>query len=233
MTEVTPSEGADRREAAGARQERVVRREGSETGREQVVRPERPETGQERVVRREGSETGRERVVRREGSETGREQVVRPERPETGREQVVRREGLETRREAGRTERPGPRSGPGGRGEAAVAPRPGVRAAGEPGTRGDLHEATLLPRDASDELGMRLQHAVGGFVDNPREAVEEADHVMEEAAARLAEALASRRRTLKASWQDTGDGPHATADTEQLRLALRDYRATAERLLRM
>ncbi|MFJ8547535.1 hypothetical protein, partial [Streptomyces sp. NPDC093676] len=147
--------------------------------------------------------------------------------------QVVRREGLETRREAGRTERPGPRSGPGGRGEAAVAPRPGVRAAGEPGTRGDLHEAPLLPRDASDELGMRLQHAVGGFVDNPREAVEEADHVMEEAAARLAEALASRRRTLKASWQDTGDGPHATADTEQLRLALRDYRATAERLLRM
>ncbi|MEV5474258.1 hypothetical protein AB0L66_18100 [Streptomyces sp. NPDC052207] len=194
MTEVTPSEGADRREAAGARQERVVRREGSETGRERVVRPERPETGQERVVRREG---------------------------------------LETRREAGRTERPGPRSGPGGRGEAAVAPRPGVRAFGEPGTRGDLHEATLLPRDASDELGMRLQHAVGGFVDNPREAVEEADHVMEEAAARLAEALASRRRTLKASWQDTGDGPHATADTEQLRLALRDYRATAERLLRM
>lgn len=114
-----------------------------------------------------------------------------------------------------------------------MAPRPGVRAAGEPGTRGDLHEAPLLPRDASDELGMRLQHAVGGFVDNPREAVEEADHVMEEAAARLAEALASRRRTLKASWQDTGDGPHATADTEQLRLALRDYRATAERLLRM
>ncbi|KUJ58489.1 hypothetical protein PV336_00810 [Streptomyces sp. MI02-2A] len=194
MTEVTPSEGADRREAAGARQERVVRREGSETGREQVVR--------------------------REGSETGREQVVR-------------REGLETRREAGRTERPGRRSGPGGRGEAAVAPRPGVRTAGEPGTRGDRREAPLLSPDASDELGMRLQHAVGGFVDNPREAVEEADHVVEEAAARLAEALASRRRTLKASWQDTGDGPHATADTEQLRLALRDYRATAERLLRM
>ncbi|MFJ8606810.1 hypothetical protein ACIRH0_06415 [Streptomyces sp. NPDC093675] len=220
MTEVTPSEGADRREAAGARQERVVRREGSETGRE-------------RVVRREGSETGREQVVRPERPETGRERVVRREGSETGREQVVRREGLETRREAGRTERPGPRSGPGGRGEAAVAPRPGVRAFGEPGTRGDLREAPMLPRDASDELGMRLQHAVGGFVDNPREAVEEADHVMEEAAARLAEALASRRRTLKASWQDTGDGPHATADTEQLRLALRDYRATAERLLRM
>ncbi|MEU6514002.1 hypothetical protein [Streptomyces sp. NPDC046978] len=207
MTEVTPSEGADRREAAGTRQEQAVRREGAGMGREQAVR-------------REAAGTGREHDARREGAGARGDQVAR-------------REGLETRREAGRKERPGPRSGAGARGEAAVAPRPEARGAGEPGTRGDRRDAPLLPPHESDELGMRLQHAVGGFVDNPREAVEEADHVMEEAAARLAEALASRRRTLKASWQDTGDGPHATADTEQLRLALRDYRATAERLLRM
>lgn len=88
-------------------------------------------------------------------------------------------------------------------------------------------EGRLLPRDESDKFSLRLQHAVGGFVDSPQEAVEEADHVVEEVASRLAEAVASRRRTLKASWQETGD----SGDTEQLRLALRDYRATAERLL--
>ncbi|MET8643444.1 hypothetical protein [Streptomyces sp. NPDC004675] len=212
---------------AGTGQEQAVRREGAGTGQEQAVRREGAGTGQEQAVRREGAGTGREEAG------TGREHDARLEGAGARGDQVARREGLETRREAGRTERPGPRSGAGGRGEAAVAPRPEARGAGEPGTRGDRRDAPLLPPHESDELGMRLQHAVGGFVDNPREAVEEADHVMEEAAARLAEALASRRRTLKASWQDTGDGPHATADTEQLRLALRDYRATAERLLRM
>ncbi|MGI5511118.1 hypothetical protein [Streptomyces sp. CA-106131] len=92
-------------------------------------------------------------------------------------------------------------------------------------------EGRLLPPESCDKYGLRLQHAVGEFVDSPREAVEEADRVVEEVAAELADALVSRRRTLKASWQDTGDGTHATPDTEQLRLALRDYRATAERLL--
>jgi hypothetical protein len=94
-------------------------------------------------------------------------------------------------------------------------------------------DARPLAREERETFGLRLQHAVGGFVDSPRDAVEEADHVVEEVAARLTEALASRRRTLKASWQDTEDGAHASADTERLRLALRDYRATAERLLNM
>ena len=94
-------------------------------------------------------------------------------------------------------------------------------------------EARLLPREECDQFELRLQHAVGEFVDDPWEAVEEADRVVQEVASRLAEAVTSRRRTLKASWQDTADDAHPTADTEQLRLALRDYRATAERLLSM
>ncbi|MEU9168997.1 hypothetical protein AB0D34_14540 [Streptomyces sp. NPDC048420] len=96
------------------------------------------------------------------------------------------------------------------------------------------HESRLLPHDECDKLGMRLQHAVAGFVDEPRSAVEEADHVLEEAAARFADAVKQRRRTLRSSWQtgDAGEGKATTAgDTEQLRLVLRDYRELTERLL--
>ncbi|MGA5207049.1 hypothetical protein [Streptomyces variegatus] len=92
----------------------------------------------------------------------------------------------------------------------------------------------LLAHDESDELGSQLQHAVAGFVDGPRAAVEEADHVLEEIAARFTEAVTQRRRTLRHSWQSVegGEGRSvSSADTEQLRLALKDYRELAERLL--
>lgn len=82
----------------------------------------------------------------------------------------------------------------------------------------------LLPHDECDKLELRLRQAVSGFVDGPRDSVEEADHVVEEIAGQFTEALTRRRRTLRMSWQD-GE------DTEQLRLALRDYRNLAERLL--
>jgi hypothetical protein len=92
--------------------------------------------------------------------------------------------------------------------------------------------SALLPHDESDKLTTRLQHAVGGFVDGPRSAVEEADHVLEEVTARFTDAMTQRRRTLRTSWETTADdrGP---SDTEQLRLALRDYRELTERLLRL
>lgn len=122
----------------------------------------------------------------------------------------------------------------------------GAEMSGEPGTaqgmatgRGSevpagASHAPLLPRDESDRLTLRLQHAVEEFIDRPREAVEEADHVLEELAARFTDAVTSRRRTLRhallanESGQDRGG---ATGDTEQLRLALKDYRELTERLL--
>ncbi|MFJ1731748.1 hypothetical protein [Streptomyces sp. NPDC088254] len=99
----------------------------------------------------------------------------------------------------------------------------------------------LLPHEECDELASRLHHAVAGFVDRPRDAVEEADHVLEELAARFTEAVNDRRRTLRGSWQlaegggaqggRKGDTAATAVDTEQLRLALRDYRELTERLL--
>ncbi|QES41385.1 hypothetical protein DEJ49_10505 [Streptomyces venezuelae] len=123
----------------------------------------------------------------------------------------------------------------------------------------DVHpEGTaLFPIDARDKLTLRLQNAVNGFVDSPRDAVENADRILEEAIADLTHTLTERRNALRTTWQShatevpptapdtpaspaagtaTGTTPAATppaGDTEQLRLALQDYRETAERLLRL
>lgn len=105
------------------------------------------------------------------------------------------------------------------------------------GENGSGTHHRLLPHDDTDQLAAQLQHAVAGFVDAPREAVQEADDVLRELAERFANAVAERRRTLRRSWETAGtagpgDGQTAAAtDTEQLRLALRDYRELADRLL--
>jgi hypothetical protein len=92
----------------------------------------------------------------------------------------------------------------------------------------------LLPPEECDEFGARLRDAVTGFVDGPRDAVEEADRAVEELAGRFTEALTRRRRTLRSAWQDGEAGKAAAvADTERLRLALRDYRELADRLIRL
>ncbi|MEU9655530.1 hypothetical protein [Streptomyces chartreusis] len=94
-------------------------------------------------------------------------------------------------------------------------------------TKSEHADVPLVGNDESDKFELRLQHAVSGFVDGPRAAVEEADQVVEAIVARFAETVRERRRTLRTSWQDTEE----KADTERLRLALRDYRELAERLL--
>ncbi|MBG0855620.1 hypothetical protein I2W78_28190 [Streptomyces spinoverrucosus] len=92
--------------------------------------------------------------------------------------------------------------------------------------------ARLLPHEETDKFELRMQQAVSSFVDGPRAAIEEADHVLEEIAARFTDAVTQRRRTLRRSWEATDEATPATSDTEQLRLALRDYRELADRLLR-
>ncbi|MDX3453502.1 hypothetical protein PV396_16350 [Streptomyces sp. ME02-8801-2C] len=94
---------------------------------------------------------------------------------------------------------------------------------------GSSHGTALLAQDERDKLTLRLQHAVTGFVDGPQESVEEADRVLEEVTERLTEAVARSRRTVRATLQSS-DGKDS-GDTERLRLAMRDYRELAERLL--
>ncbi|MEU3500842.1 hypothetical protein ABZ726_08750 [Streptomyces hundungensis] len=99
-------------------------------------------------------------------------------------------------------------------------------AGSEPGGSAGGDDAVLPPQER-EKLQLRLQHAVGGFVDEPRSAVEEAASTVDALTERVLETLEQRRGTLRASWQEaSGD-----AATEDLRMALREYRRLAERLL--
>jgi hypothetical protein len=71
-----------------------------------------------------------------------------------------------------------------------------------------------------------MEHAVGGFVDDPRGAVREAEAVLDEAAQRLARMLEQRRASLRASVHGASE-----PDTEELRVALTHYRDMTRRLL--
>lgn len=65
-----------------------------------------------------------------------------------------------------------------------------------------------------------------GFVDEPRKAVEEADTLVAELMARLADSFAEERRKLEAHWERSDK-----VSTEDLRIAMRRYRSFFERLL--
>ena len=64
------------------------------------------------------------------------------------------------------------------------------------------------------------------FVDNPRQAVEEADGLVSEVMQELTRVFADERQRLEAQW-DRGED----AETEDLRVALTRYRSFFERLL--
>ncbi|MGW2420182.1 hypothetical protein ACWC0C_13165 [Streptomyces sp. NPDC001709] len=105
---------------------------------------------------------------------------------------------------------------------------------GEAGPAPSGTGAPLLSHDETDRWERRIREVAAGFVDRPHGAVEEADRVVEEIATRFGEAVARRRRTLRRSWEASEDrGPGSETDTEQLRLALKDYRELAGRLLHL
>ncbi|MGW2489103.1 hypothetical protein ACWCV9_18080 [Streptomyces sp. NPDC001606] len=87
--------------------------------------------------------------------------------------------------------------------------------------------APLLPHEETERWEQRLRELAAGFVEQPGEAVAQADRALEDIAQQFGEAVSRRRRTLRMSWQDSEN------DTEQLRLALRDYRELAGRLLHL
>ncbi|MGW3357339.1 hypothetical protein ACWDFL_18240, partial [Streptomyces bungoensis] len=128
-------------------------------------------------------------------------------------------------REAGGTESGEPDAWPSAPGDTA-------RTGGGHAGTAEAAEAPLLAHEESERFEERLRQTVAGFVDEPRAAVEEADRELEEIAARFSEAVTRRRRTLRMSWQGGDDRP-TESDTERLRLALRDYRELAGRLLHL
>jgi hypothetical protein len=84
----------------------------------------------------------------------------------------------------------------------------------------------LFSPDETNSLRGQWDSVQVGFVDEPRQAVERADALVAGAMKRLAEMFAAERERLEKQW-DRGD----SVSTEELRVALRRYRAFFGRLL--
>lgn len=76
----------------------------------------------------------------------------------------------------------------------------------------------LLTAEVQSEFLQRWSAIQISFVEDPRQSVQAADSLVQEIATTLASALQERRSALAAQWREDSD------DTEQLRLALRQYR---------
>ncbi|MGI5523503.1 hypothetical protein ACQEUX_21595 [Micromonospora sp. CA-259024] len=85
--------------------------------------------------------------------------------------------------------------------------------------------ATLLDADTAQGFRDRWRDVQLRFVDDPHAAAGEAQALVEEAIQALASALAAQKNRL-GGWQDAG-----SADTEQLRMAVRRYRDFLDRVL--
>jgi hypothetical protein len=96
----------------------------------------------------------------------------------------------------------------------------GMRATADEGT------TPLLPEDETADLRSRWDSIQGGFVDDPRKVVKEADSLVAETMKRLAEVFSEERTNLESQW-DRGD----EVDTEDLRVAVQRYRSFFNRLL--
>jgi len=128
---------------------------------------------------------------------------------------------------------------PGGQPAGQPAPAPGGQPGGAaaPGAGGGTGHSTgapdaagggmpLLSSGDTDAFERRWQDIQVGFVDEPRNCVEQADGLVAEVMKRLAEGFAEERRSLEGQW-DRGD----QVSTEDLRVALQRYRSFFNRLL--
>ncbi len=99
----------------------------------------------------------------------------------------------------------------------AAAPRPQAEPVGE--------RTSLLASIDRDSVRSRFLDIQAGFVDEPRQAVQEAERFVDELVQQLLRALEGERTKLKAAIDD--------GSTEDLRLALRGYRGFVDRLLNL
>ena len=84
----------------------------------------------------------------------------------------------------------------------------------------------LLPSDETTRFSTRWREIQASFVDEPRDAVAQADALVADLMQRLAASFSNERESLEGQW-DRGDD----VSTEDLRVALTRYRSFFERLL--
>ena len=86
--------------------------------------------------------------------------------------------------------------------------------------------ATLVPKNEIDSLRSRWTAVQSSFVDDPQRAVKDADELVSKAIEHLSESFRGRRADLDKQWKG-GSQP----STEDLRIALQQYRMFFDRLL--
>ncbi len=84
----------------------------------------------------------------------------------------------------------------------------------------------LFPDDELNNFRTRWKEVQTSFVDEPRQAVEQADSLVANVVKRVAEQFAAERATLEDQWSN-GDN----VSTEDLRQSLKRYRSFFDRLL--
>jgi len=99
------------------------------------------------------------------------------------------------------------------------------RADGSPAANSE-RATPLFVHDEAEQFRSRWSEIQTGFVDEPRNAVQQADELVARCIKRLAEIFADERTKMEHEW-DRGD----SVSTEDLRLALRRYRSFFDRLL--
>jgi len=101
-------------------------------------------------------------------------------------------------------------------------------AAGQAAPRetGDSPADLLFDEADTDRFRARWREVQSGFVDDPKNAVQDADLLVAELMQELASAFSQRKRVLEDQWREGTD-----AETEDLRLALRGYRSFFDQLL--
>jgi hypothetical protein len=108
--------------------------------------------------------------------------------------------------------------------ETEAADEPMARERLESDDRGD--GGPLLPDDQTERFTTRWEEIQASFVDEPREAVAQADALVADLMQRLAAGFSAERERLEGQW-DSGDD----VSTEDLRVALTRYRSFFDRLL--
>ena len=94
------------------------------------------------------------------------------------------------------------------------------------GSQPEEDSPALFEQNALEDFRSRWGTIQTGFVDNPGGAVKQADELVAAVMKRLAEVFADERANLEQAWANGDD-----VSTEDLRVALRRYRAFFDRLL--
>jgi len=95
----------------------------------------------------------------------------------------------------------------------------------EPNGRADAADEPLVAEDSAVDYRARWEVVQQGFVDDPRNAVSEADKLVDDVLKHLADGFDRQHQDLEQQWSN------GEPSTEDLRSALQRYRAFFQRLL--